>query len=52
MNPVPTASTVEELVELPGVRALSVRQPWTTLLLDHGKNPENRTRATTWRGYL
>lgn len=40
-------------VELPGVRALSIRQPWASLILRHGgKTTENRTWPTNWRGLV
>lgn len=32
------------------MRALSLSRPWTTLVLRHGKNVENRTWSTTHRG--
>lgn len=34
------------------IRVLSIRQPWTELVLSHGKDVENRTWTTTWRGVL
>ncbi len=40
------------MVELPGVRVLSVRQPWTDCLLHHGKPVENRTRKTHYTGLV
>jgi hypothetical protein len=33
-------------------RALSIRQPWTDLLLSGEKRVENRTWSTAWRGEL
>lgn len=41
--------TAPEIVLPPPVYALSVRQPWAWLIL-HGKNPENRTWPTKFRG--
>lgn len=32
------------------MRALSLTRPWTTLVLRHGKNIENRTWTTSYRG--
>lgn len=40
------------VVELPGVRVLSTRQPWATCLLKHGKPVENRTWKTRWTGLV
>lgn len=34
------------------MRALSLSRPWTTLVLRHGKNVENRTWTTQHRGPL
>ena len=34
------------------VRALTLRQPWATLVAEHGKDVENRTWPTRWRGTL
>lgn len=34
------------------LRALSVTRPWTTLILHHGKDIENRTWPTHYRGPL
>lgn len=35
-----------------GIRALTVRQPWASLIAFHGKTVENRTWPTRWRGTL
>lgn len=37
---------------MPDLRALSVTRPWTTLILRHGKDIENRTWPTHYRGPL
>lgn len=34
-------------VELPGIRALSIRQPWASLILRYRKTTENRTWLST-----
>ena len=34
------------------LRVLSIRQPWAELILAHGKDIENRTWTTSWRGLL
>lgn len=34
------------------MRALSLSRPWTTFVLHHGKDVENRTWATSYRGPL
>lgn len=34
------------------MRALSLSRPWTTLVLRHGKDVENRTWTTSYRGPL
>lgn len=39
-------------IALSGVRALSIRQPWASLILRHGKVVENRTWRVRWRGLL
>lgn len=32
------------------IKALSIKQPWATLIVHHGKNIENRTWRTKFRG--
>lgn len=32
------------------IRALTIRQPWASLIAFHGKTVENRTWPTRWRG--
>lgn len=34
------------------VKCLSIRQPWASLILEHGKDVENRTWRTHYRGPL
>lgn len=34
------------------VRALTLRQPWASAIADLGKDVENRTWTTSWRGTL
>ncbi|MCU1679237.1 MAG: hypothetical protein JWM93_3995 [Frankiales bacterium] len=34
------------------MKALSLSRPWTTLVLEHGKDVENRGRGTQFRGTL
>lgn len=34
------------------IRALSVHQPWAHAIMHLGKNVENRTWGTEWRGWL
>lgn len=34
------------------MKALSIKQPWASLILDHGKDIENRTWRTPYRGPL
>lgn len=34
------------------MKALSIRQPWATLIAAGAKNVENRTWSTSWRGPL
>lgn len=36
----------------PGVRALTIRQPWASAIAELGKDIENRTWGTAWRGLL
>jgi hypothetical protein len=43
-----TTTTVVDI----GVRVLSIRQPWTELILAGHKAIENRTWGTRWRGRL
>ena len=37
---------------VPEVRALTLRQPWAWAVAEGGKNVENRTWGTSWRGLL
>lgn len=40
----------EPIIKPPPVRALSIRQPWAWLIIHGGKNVENRTWPTKFRG--
>lgn len=35
-----------------GLRALTIRQPWASLIIEGHKNIENRSRPTNHRGLL
>lgn len=36
----------------PGIRALTVQQPWAWAIVSAGKTIENRTQLWSYRGYL
>jgi hypothetical protein len=38
--------------ELPQVMILTVKQPWATALISHGKDIENRGWSTSYRGWV
>lgn len=40
------------LSQLPPYKALSVKQPWANLIIHGGKNIENRTWRTNYRGWF
>lgn len=39
-------------MEAEPIRALTIRQPWTWAIVEQGKNVENRSWQTTYRGLL
>lgn len=46
------ASALAQLVRSGQVRALSIRQPWVHHILHNGKDVENRTWRSSYRGWL